>query len=189
LFLFVLKANAQDTILFFNGKVIDVNNLSVNDRFVTYNNPKKPAKPHRIDRYRVFSIKKQDSSEQVLYQPNPVYDDLSIEEMRYFIRGEQDAVAYYRPTLLTIAAAGVGIAAAPLGFYGLIVPPLFATITGNFSPNVSKQPIVERSLLDQELYIMGYQKKARDIRIRRSLIYGMSGFVVGFTAFAIFLNN
>src|SRR6185295_5785825 len=77
---------------------------------------------------RVFSIETA-GKEEVLYKPDPLDPELfTAEQMRMFIKGEQEAMRFYDSDATKIVSVAVGIASGYFGFfYGLIGPPLFST--------------------------------------------------------------
>lgn len=102
-----------------------------------------------------------------------------------FIKGEQDADKYYKNNFNKGTAFVLGASGGLLGFYGLAVPPLYATIVGAFSPKMEKQKVSDPALLQNNIYREGYEKKARDRKIRNAMIGGLVGFVAGSVAFSI----
>ncbi len=181
--------SAQDRIILINGNVLEVKNVELKDNKVSFQKFKK-EKRKQINPDRVFSVQYASGEEQIIFVSDPLDpSDFKPEEMRMFIKGEQDANMYYHNTGNKIASAAVGASAGLLTIYGLVVPALYSTIVGSFSPNVQKHKVSDPVLRDNLNYREGYEKKCRDRKIRNSLIYGFSGFVVGFTAFALFLPD
>ena len=188
-FFFSTLSMAQDRIILINGSVLDVKNVELKDNRVSFQSMKK-EKRKKINPDRVFSIQYADGSEKVIFTSDPLDpNDFKPEEMRMFIKGEQDANMYYHNTGTKIASAVVGAGSGLLTIYGLVVPALYSTIVGSFSPNVQKHKVSDPVLRDNLNYREGYERKCRDRKIRNSLIYGFGGFVVGFTTFAILLND
>jgi hypothetical protein len=131
-------AMAQDTLLLISGRKMVVRSVALNEDNIEYKKLKKDRVRH-IDPMRVFSIIYSDGREKVIYQPDSLDPiDFRVEEMRTFITGTLDARAVYENRLLQGMGLGVGASAAPLAFYGLVGPPLYATFVGSFSPNVER---------------------------------------------------
>lgn len=180
---------AQDKIILINGDVLDVKNVELKDNKVSFQLLNK-EKRKRINPERVFSVQYATGAEQIVFEPDPLDpSDFKPEEMRMFIKGEQDAKLYYHNTGNIIVSAAVGAGAGLLSIYGLVVPALYSTVVGSFSPNVQKHKVSDPGLRDNLNYREGYERQCRDRKIRNSLVYGFGGFVVGFAAFAIFLPN
>ena len=175
----LVPARAQDTLLLINGHKMVVKSVDLKDYTIAYRTLGK-NRLRTIDPYRVFSIVYADGTERVIYERDsldPV--DFSVEQMRMFIRGEQDADRYYKNTTNKVAAFLIGGGASYFTIYGLVIPPLYATIIGSFSPRIEKYQ-TDINLLNVSEYREGYERKARDRKIRNALIGGMAGFVTGF---------
>lgn len=182
---FTLMAEAfpRDTIILINGNTIPAKSIDLKDYTIVYRKPAQKAKLKTIDPERVFSIKYKNGSERVIYTTDsldPV--DFKPEEMRMFIKGEQDADKYFKSNLNKGAAFVIGAGGGLLGFYGLAVPPLYSTIVGSFSPRLEKQKVSDPALLQNNSYREGYERKARDRKIRNGVISGLIGFVAGSVA-------
>ena len=186
-FLIALSASAQDKIVLINGDILEVKNVEVKDNIISYQKMQR-EKRKKINPYRVFSIQYENGTENVIFVSDPLDpNDFKPEEMRMFIKGEQDAKMYYHNTGNKILSATIGASAGLLTIYGVVVPALYSTIVGSFSPNVYKHKVSDPALRENLNFREGYERKCRDRKIRNSLLFGFGGFVVGFTAFAIFL--
>ena len=127
---------AQDKIILINGDVFEVKNVELKDNKVSFQFLNKD-KRRKIQPERVFSVQYANGTEQMVFEPDPLDpNDFKPEEMRMFIKGEQDAKLYYHHWGNKIVAAGIGAGAGLLSIYGLVVPALYSTIVGSFSPNV-----------------------------------------------------
>lgn len=170
-----------DTIVFLSGRQIPVKSVEVNSGYLSYRPFEGKDRLRKVDNYRLFGIRFANGTEQVIYQEDP-YDslDFSVEQMRFFIRGEQDADRFFKGRANIAASFVFGAAASYLTIYGLVVPPLYSTVVGAFSPNVQKSPVSDPALRDVPEYVEGYQRKVRDKKIRNSLLAGLAGFASGF---------
>jgi hypothetical protein len=187
-FLFAAAASAQDKIVLINGDVLEVRNVELKDNNISFQSMKK-EKRKKINPYRVFSIQYANGTEEVIFVTDPLDpNDFKPEEMRMFIKGEQEAKIYYHNTGNKIAAAAIGASAGLLTIYGVVVPALYSTIVGSFSPNVYKHKVSDPLLRENLNFREGYERKCRDRKIRNSLLFGFGGFFIGFAAFAILLN-
>ncbi|MBP6334022.1 MAG: hypothetical protein KA444_01020 [Bacteroidia bacterium] len=179
IFLLSKQAFAQDTLIMFNGRIIPAASVEFQEDKIRYQklcteNPSKPAdnqgsqdgkqdkkkvKLKSMDAERVFSIKYRDGSERVLYTPDTTgLLEFNIEEMRLFILGEQDATKYYKNNLNKGIGFGLGAAAGFLGFYGIAVPPLYATIMGSFTPNLDKKLRKQNAMRDTKMVLDNMSK-------------------------------
>lgn len=274
LLLFVLalfgpSLNAQDTLILLNGKKEIVKSIELKDYEIAYRSLNKPEKLRRIDPERVFSVVYRDGTERVIYQKDSLDPiDFTADEMRMFVRGEQDAREFYRNRPIQALGLMAGVTSGMFGFYGILGPPIFSTFFGSFSPNVNKRlsfridgqaasiagietkkhlnnasgtvsnpqfsgeqlkinshsitlqgPVdsavaringgfhqhlvhassnggklnlyrsVDGSLISQNAYREGFEKRARDYKIRRSAFAGLVGFVAGSIAFTLLYNE
>jgi hypothetical protein len=180
---------AQDKLLLMNGRIIDVKNVSPSGYIIAYRTTAK-NKLKKIDTDRVFSIQYADGSEKVVFTPNP-QDSLeyTVPQMRMYIKGEQDASLYYKNTLNKAASFAIGGGAALLAIYGIIIPPIYSTVVGAFSPNMEKMKVSDPALLNDQDYREGYKTKVRNRKIRNSLISGFIGFAVGVVTYSVISQN
>jgi len=186
--LIAAAASAQDKIILINGDVLEVRNVELKDNNISFQSMKK-EKRKKINPYRVFSIQYANGTEEVIFVTDPLDpNDFKPEEMRMFIKGEQEAKIYYHNTANKVAAAAIGVGAGMLTIYGIVVPALYSTVVGSFSPNVYKHEVSDPALRENLNFREGYERKCRDRKIRNSLLFGFGGFFIGFTAFAILLN-
>jgi len=184
-FLF-LHSHAQDTIVLLSGKTIIAKNIEVGMYTVSYHQLKEGSKQKHVSAENVFSIKHADGTEQVVYEKDSAEEaDYNVDQMRMFIRGEQDAMKYYKNNVNKIAAFVCGGGASIFAFYGIVVPPIYSTVIGSFSPVMEKQKISDPALLHVDEYRDGYERKVKDNKVKNSLIYGFAGFVSGFAAYRI----
>lgn len=182
---------SQDVLTLYNGRKIYTKIVEVNTEFIIYKhstNIKERNKSILLN--RVFSIESS-GQEEVLYKPDPMDPDLfTMEEMRMFIKGEQEAMRFYDNTTLKVVSVLGGMASGYFGFfYGLIGPPLVTTIVGAFSPNMSRQKVTDPALLSNPDFTEGYSKKVRDYKVRKSIVFGGIGYAIGITGFIILANN
>jgi hypothetical protein len=183
-----LSLSAQETITLLNGKVISASRVKIDDFSISYSKDTAGGF-RRIDNYRVFSVTKSDGSETVVYRKDSEDSlDFTPEQMRLFIQGEQEADRYFKGYFNQGVGFSLGaVVAAPLGLsFGLfLVPPIYSTVVGSFSPNMKRAKVSDPSLRQIQEFSEGYQKKVRDKKIRQSFVAGMIGFAMGFTYHAI----
>jgi hypothetical protein len=180
---------AQDTLIYINGKKEVAKNVRLADTQIHYSPAQKPQHLKKVETYNIFAIRYGNGSETVMYSQDTLTDDFSIEQMRMFVKGQQDAIQYYNPTAVSVSSAIIGVGSGLfLQFFALAPPAVFATIVGASSPKMERQP-VDRDLLNSEEYRMGYETKARNIKIKRALIYGIGGALVGYAGFRVIEAN
>ena len=182
--------NAQDTIVLLSGKTIIAIGIEVGMYSVTYHKTD-AGKQKRISPDEVFSIIHIDGTERIIYQRDSLEegDDYTVEQMRMFIRGEQDAMKYYKNNSNKIAAFACGVGISYFGFYGIVGPAIYSTLIGSFSPDMEKQKVSDPSLIHVDEYKDGYQRKARDKKIVQSIFYGLAGFAAGVVTYSVVTHN
>jgi len=183
-------SDAQDTLVLLNGKTIPVKNVELGGYTAAYRTAKPKSRLKHIDYENMFSIKYADGTERIIYQPDSTEQgDYSIEQMRLYIRGEQDAKLYYKNNANKWAAFAFGGGISYFGFYGILGPAIYSTVVGSSSPDMSKQKVSDPALLQFPEYVEGYQRKVRDKKIKNSIIAGLAGFAVGVATFSIITRN
>ncbi|HNQ12992.1 MAG TPA: hypothetical protein PKH65_09660 [Bacteroidia bacterium] len=194
LFLFLAQPNvlsAQQNMLLMDGKEIKIQRHffeGTRIRYVPFES--KSLKSKYINRYNVFSISDSGGIENVLYVPDSSYGDPSVEDLRLFIKGEQAAMLYYRKPANKWSSLGVGAASGFMSFYGTPVPFLYSTIIGRHNPSVEIPDHIFIPEAGSEAFNYGYEKKARNIKIKQSLIWGYIGFGISLsTLVALSLSN
>ncbi|MBK9414859.1 MAG: hypothetical protein IPN61_15850 [Bacteroidetes bacterium] len=131
--------NAQDTLVLITGKIIPVKSVDLSDYTITYRTID-GTKLKTIDPARVFSIKYANGAERVIFQTDSLDPiDFSEDEMRRFIKGEQDAREFYRNNTVRYTSLLVGGVSSLGAIYGLPGPLLYATVIGGYSPNLKKR--------------------------------------------------
>ena len=185
-----LAANAQEKMVLINGREIKIKSHVVNDDYVFYYRTDDIRNKKRLaEKIDVFSILKEDGYEEVIFQPDTV-NGLSLEEARNYIRGEQAAMKFYNEQAHIGESAIIGVASSILIFYSLPLPMFNAVIMGKFSPKKMKIPEgydAPYSATDE--YKIGYQKKARNLKIQQSLKWGYIGLGVGLVGFIVYYSN
>ena len=184
-----LIVSAQNKIILLNGKEIPAMNATVQGEKIVYRSPiNNKLKKVNVD--HAFSFQDAKGREEVVYQKDPLdTGDFNAEEMRLFIKGEQDADRYYRNQTNKVAATAIGGAAGLLTIYGLAIPAIYSTIVGSISPNVDKQQMSDISMLSDPIFREGYERRSRDRKIRNSLVFGYGSFAVSVTMLAILLKK
>jgi hypothetical protein len=176
---------AEPSILLITGKTVEGTVVNEDSLFIHYVFEKRSGKrvEKKLDWERVFSFVDAEGNERVIYVPDSTLGNyFTEEEMRYYIKGEQDALSGYKSNW-TIwvgvpVSGGLGyvLSSSPLVF---TVP--FFYMIGAALPKYKMTPssISDASLLRQPAYILGYERTARTKRLFKSLASGMVGAAVG----------
>ncbi len=178
-----MAVKAQEKMLLINGKTIDINSHSINEEFVFYKRTGDVKNKSRLaEKVDVFSIQKPDGTEVMIFEADSA-NGLSIEGVRNYIRGEQAAMRFYSEQAHVGESAILGMASSLLGFYSFPIPMFNAVVLGRFSPKKMKIPEgYDAPYSGTEEYLIGYQKKARNLKIQQSLKWGYIGLGVGLIA-------
>ena len=188
--LFAQETQQGGNLLLINGKIIPFKLIESNGYDLVYRTPDPKNKLKKIDPERVFSIKYMDGSERVIFQRDTLDPlEFTVDEMRLFIKGEQDADRLYHNNLNKVGAFAAGVVSSYFGFYGVIGPPLYASFFGAFTPKVEKIKGIDTELIKIPEYREGFEKKARDRKIRNMLISGFIGFAAGAITISVVANN
>lgn len=181
---------AQDKILLLNGKYVDIKSYSLNEDYIFYNKMKDTrTKSRMMEKLDVFSIVKADGTEEMIYKADTV-NGLSIEQVRNFIRGEQAAARFYNRQAHIGESAIVGVASSILIFYSLPAPMLNAVVLGRFTPKKMQIPEgYDMPYSTTEEYKIGYEKKARNIKIQQSIKWGYIGLGVGLAGLITYFST
>ncbi|MFL5765243.1 MAG: hypothetical protein ACJ77K_14970 [Bacteroidia bacterium] len=187
LFILVAKkgfsGETNDTILMLNGTVMVANVTDTTNGVTTIKNPKDSTKYFVIDNDRIFSITNK-NGESILY----VYDTLignefTIDEMRYFIHGEQDAEKGFKAKGAFWGNALIGAASGlTLNFLSPLPPFAFIALTGVPKVKIKRETVSNIDYIKQDTYLMGYERVARKKRKFASLIGGVGGLAIGIGA-------
>lgn len=182
----VFSQTAPDTVLLLNGSMVVSTVLDTTGGVTAIKNPKHPEKNDLIENDRIFSITNA-SGEHVLY----VFDSLqgnefTVDEMRYFIKGEQDADKGFKAHGSFYGNLAIGALSGVTGYFLCPIPPfLFVSLTGIPKVKIKKETVSNLDYLKQDAYLMGYERVARKKRKMKSLLGGGIGLGVGLGTFFI----
>lgn len=163
------------------GTVIDTTN-----GVTAVRNPKDSTKNIIVENDRIFSITNA-NGESVMY----VYDtiignEFTIDEMRYFILGEQDAEKGFKARGAFWGNMLLGAAGGVTGSFLCPIPPFaFTAMSGLPRVKVKSSSVSNIEYIKHDTYIMGYERVARKKRKLGSLVGGGIGLGVGLGTFFI----
>lgn len=192
---FFLTANfcsAQIKMLLLNGKMKEVKQYEIKGDWIFYKKlDDKKDKLRKMDKFDVFSAINADGSEEIIYDPDTTFDgDPSVERVRNYIKGEQYAMTNYKKPLNIVGGVLAGGASAYFaGYYGPIGVFAYSIVLSRFNPKVPYTDAIEPTVFNSAEFTLGYQKYARNKKIKQSLIFGGISFTVGFAAFVIFKKD
>ena len=143
---------------------------------------------HRSD---VFSIQFEGKEEQVLYALDEVLGDwMTLDEMRVYMAGEQDARNNYKAKWAFFSGIPVGAATAFIAQGGLILTiggPVLYTLA-QLAPNIRirENTITDPSHVYNEIYALGYERVARSQLVVQALKGSVIGMAAGIAGYFLF---
>lgn len=176
----------KDTVLLLSGESISGKVVRIDDENLVMKESENVVREFNIDRERVFSYTTS-SGEKVLY----TYDTLAgnyftVQDMRYFIRGEQDGKRGFRAKPAFYTNMLIGAAGGITGSFFFPIPAFtFAILVGIPKVKINKTTVRRQEDLDHIPYIMGYERMARRNRKIQALVGGGIGIVAGLGTFLI----
>ena len=185
---------AQDTILLMNGQVIPAKVIGQSTLEIRYlEQHRKGVRKERSEPTEsVFSVTDSLGIERVWYFHDTVFgNDLTIDQMRWFIKGEQDARKGYKPFWPMVGGFVVG-AGATIGLNlevnSLLLPPVYAGAMTIPRVHVTPGSISDPLMEGDDHYALGYAKVGRSKRVVRTLISTFAGVGVGLAVRQLVIN-
>lgn len=180
---FVNEVQAQDELLFLNGKELKGQLLEENSYKLKFKVPEKEA--YILDKYRIFSYKKA-GKESIVYTYDTLKGNfLSVHDMKLFVYGERDAHTSYQPLFVSGLGLAFGGAMGYLmhrdqNFLYVPTPFIYAMATLPFPTRVRHKRISSDQYLHEDEYLRGYERVARNKRTQRALQSSLVGLGLGF---------
>lgn len=176
-----MAQQAPNEILLMTGKIVHGQVTGRDSLHLFYEFGSK-EKAKKLDLERVFAWTTADGSEQVLYQVDTTAERFfTVDEMRYYIQGEQDARKSYKANWTLLAGVPLA-AAAGFALNGSVVvftvPFLTMVLAGIPSYTIRAKQMSNTSLITQPAYVLGFERTARNKRLFKAL----GGAVVGAAA-------
>ena len=189
-----MAGQAQDSILLMNGRVLTGKVLGQSTLEVRYlglgkhGSTKERSEPTED----VFSVTDSLGRERVWYFYDTIFgNDMTVDQMRHFIKGQADARDGYRPTWTTVGGflfgAGTTIAA-NLEMNAFFLPPLYAAVMTLPRVNVTAGSIRDPYMDGNEDYAYGYARVGRTKRLVRGLLSTFAGIGVGLAVRQLIIN-
>ena len=185
---------AQDHILLMNGEEIEGRVLGQSTLEVRYLQEKRNGSlvERREPTSGVFSVTDSLGKEKVWYFMDTIFgNDLSVDQMRWFIKGEQDARRGYKPIWPMVGgfATGAGLTMAlDLEVMSMVVPPAYAGLMALPRVHVTPGSISDPLMEGDPHYAYGYAQVGRSKRVVRSLWSTFAGVAVGLFVRQVIIN-
>ncbi len=185
------QTKAQDTIFLMNGIVIAKKVIDTTFSTVTIMNPKKHTAKIHYEMDQLYMVKFANGYKRYYYVQDPsIYNEFTRDEMWLFMKGEADARKGFKARGALIAGGLIGFAAGATGsFWAPIGPYGFMALSGVTKIRIRHSSISDPKYLENDAYILGYERVARQKRKTKSLIGGTVGLVLGYGFYAVFHNK
>ncbi|MEZ4756275.1 MAG: hypothetical protein R2817_05565 [Flavobacteriales bacterium] len=186
--------NAQDNILLMNGRVITAKVLGQSTLEIRYlvPNGKAPPRERQEPTEDVFSVTDSLGRERIWYFYDTVFgNDMSVDQMRSYIKGQQDARDGYKPTWTTVGGFVFGagtVIAANLEMNAFFLPPIYAVAMTLPRVNVTRGSIRDPYMEGNEDYAYGYARVGRTKRVVRGLLSTFAGIGTGLLVRQLVIN-
>ncbi|GEM_PF-245349 len=193
LLLLCMGGRAQDRILLMNGQTIQGRVLGQSTLEIRYQVPKGARLIERSEPTEsVFSVTDSLGHERVWYFMDTVFgNDYSVDQMRWIIKGEQDARDGYRPLWPMIGGFVFGagtVVALDLEVMSLLLPPIYAGVMALPRVHVTRGSIRDPLMEGDPYYATGYASAGRTKRVLRTLYSTLAGVAVGLAVRQLVIN-
>jgi len=194
LLLFVLfkYSNAQDRVLFLDGKEQICRIIGVSDSVIWIEEQKRnKVKDYAFSTDDVYAIYYGDTIEVIVYKTDFSKGlEFSVENMGLYVAGARYARKHYKTTLVTAGGFIAGVGGGMMGFYGLLIPAAYDITVGAVRPFPRQNKYEPIPLMQNEYFILGYQNIAQKKKIRNVIISSISGVaVVGIYSYIMYLRD
>ncbi len=181
---FVISSKAQnkDTILLMNGNVVVEKVLDTLIGAVTIVNPANVAEKLHYEYDDIYCVKYAVGFTDYYYSQDTLKGNyFTRDEMLYYIYGERDARKGFKAPGALIGAGVVGLVSGGLGiFFAPVFPYGYMALSGITKVKIKHKTISNPNYIDQDAYILGYERVSRSRRRIKALIGGTIGLAAGY---------
>jgi hypothetical protein len=181
------QAFCQDTILLLTGKTINTKILSIDETglYLLY---QKNGKSKVLNTEYIYSTTDSLGQTTIFYKPDTLYNSVDIaftqEEMLYFIKGLQRGNNDSHSPIAMAGSIVVGVGSAYFPLFKIVAlspvyPAAYSVLVGFPNPSIEKIQAKYPELSKKEPFVFGYQEAVKSKRVKKSIIGGLSGLVVG----------
>ncbi|MBK8366143.1 MAG: hypothetical protein IPL10_01680 [Bacteroidetes bacterium] len=176
------KAQNKDTILLMNGNVVVEKVLDTLIGAVTIVNPANVAEKLHYEYDDIYCVKYAVGFTDYYYSQDTLKGNyFTRDEMLYYIYGERDARKGFKAPGALIGAGVVGLVSGGLGlFFAPIFPYGYMALTGVPKVRIRHKTISNPNYIEQDAYILGYERVSRSRRRIKALIGGTIGLAAGY---------
>ena len=177
------KSNIPDTIVLDDGKTIVAHITDTAGFSVQIEKPHSHRhKKLEIEKDFIFQITFGNSGKkEILYfYDTLIGNDLTVDEARRFIEGEQDAQRGFHALGTSAAGFAVGVVAGTIGSFFALAPPFaFAGFMSYGYVKIRHKSVKNMDNVHHDGYLYGYSVVARRKRTSKALLWGFIGVIVG----------
>jgi hypothetical protein len=181
-FAFNSKAQYKDTILLMNGNYVVEKVIDTLIGAVTIVNPEKTNEKLHYEYDEIYCVKYASGFTDYYYSQDTLKGNyFTREEMQYYMYGERDARKGFKARGSLIGAGVVGLASGGLGlFFAPVFPYGYMALSGVTKVKIKHSTISNPNYIDQDAYILGYERVSRTKRRIQALIGGTIGLAAGY---------
>lgn len=177
-----IKAQNKDTILLMNGNIVVEKVIDTLIGAVTIVNPAKVTEKLHYEYDDIYCVKYASGFTDYYYTQDTMKGNyFTREEMKYYMYGERDARKGFKAPGSLIGAGLLGLASGGLGiFFAPIFPYSYMALSGITKVRIRHSTISNPNYIDQDAYILGYERVSRSRRRIKALIGGTIGLAAGY---------
>lgn len=185
-FIFIIanqfSAQNKDTIFLMNGNIVSGKIIDTLIGAVSILNPEKNNEKLHYEYDDIYNIKYENGFIKYYYTQDTLRGNyFTREEMQYYIYGERDARKGFKARGSLIGAGAIGLFSGGLGiFFAPIFPYGYMALSGTPKVRIKHHTISNPAYIDQDAYILGYERVSRSKRRMQALIGGSIGLAVGY---------
>ncbi len=175
---------------YFNSSLNLMNSKKIDAKFIILDSTginliTKKSKTKTFKYNDVFNITYNNDNEKKFFYVQDTLDEsrfLTQEQMEYFIQGVRYGKKDYKNNWIYLGGFTSGVAGGYFGFVGLLVPSLYLSLIGikEINPDLSKN-----ENFSNPFFLDGYRQGVNNKKFRKSLIYGVVGFLTSATTFYV----
>ena len=187
----LLNAQNKDTILLMNGNVVVEKVLDTLIGAVTIVNPGNTLEKLHYEYDEIYCVKYAVGFTDYYYSQDTLKGNyFSRDEMLYYIYGERDARKGFKARGCLIGAGAVGLVSGGVGlFFAPVFPYGYMGLSGITKVKIKHSTISNPNYIEQDAYILGYERVARSKRRIQSLIGGTIGLAAGYALYFTVLKD
>jgi hypothetical protein len=181
-FCFSSQAQNKDTILLMNGNYVVEKVIDTLIGAVTIINPSNVAEKLHYEYDEIYCVKYSTGFTDYYYTQDTLKGNyFTRDEMLYYMYGERDARKGFKARGALIGAGVVGLVSGGLGlFFAPIFPYGYMGLSGITKVRIKHNTISNPLYIDQDAYILGYERVSRTRRRIQALIGGTIGLAAGY---------